>query len=428
MVPRFQVGVKSKAGRASMTGVRSSRGWPHQRTAMLLPLRGAVVYSRVATSMPDAIPDRSWQVSRAALLAPAVAGAVLVALLGGAEIASRCTAVRAALHAPSVGSPSRRFELQLDSLQRYAASASPDCIVLGNSAALMGIDPDALNAGYRTRTDNGLRCFNFGVAGLTASAAAAVAPMLIDRYHPWLLLYVVSPRDLGESVDGPLLANMSWLQYRHGKFSLSGWLTEHSAAFRYWLLYRQWLDPLRWPAAASPAGTTPAGYFPVETRLPLSPELWTFTQQSYARIASQPLSQPEFDGFTGVLEVAGKGAQVVVIEAPMHPRLGRWARHSSRFHDEAIAGMRRATRQRRVTFWHAPVWRIIPSDGWADFFHLNPRGAARFSDWLGGRIALAVQAGRLRRCTHTAYQLHPVTAAVRSEFALRCPAGRRGFP
>jgi hypothetical protein len=352
--------------------------------------------------MPDAIPDRSWQASRATLLAPAVAGAVLVALLGGAEIASRCAAVHAALHPPSVGSPSRRFELQLDSLQRYAASASPECIVLGNSAALMGIDPDALTAGYRTRMENGLRCFNFGVAGLTASAAAAVAPVLIDSYHPWLLLYVVSPRDLGESVDGPLLANMSWLQYRHGKFSLTGWLTEHSAAFRYWLLYRQWLDPLRWPAAASPAGTTPAGYFPVETRRPLSPELWTFTQRSYAGIASQPISQTELDGFTRVLEVAEKGTQVVVIEAPMHPRLGRWARHSSRFHDQAIAGMRRAARQKRITFWHAPVWRIVPSDGWADFFHLNPGGAARFSDWLGGRIALAVQEGRLTRRTHTA--------------------------
>lgn len=371
---------------------------------MLLPLGAAVVYSPLATLMSDVIPVRSWQVSRATLLAPAVAGAIVVALLGGAEIASRCAAVRATLHAPSVGSPSRRFELQLDSLRRYAASAPPDCIVLGNSSALMGIDPDALNAGYRMRTGNGLRCFNFGVAGLTASAAAAVAPILIDSHHPWLLLYVVSPRDLGESVDGPLLANMSWVQYRHGKFSLTGWLTEHSAAFRYWLLYRQWLDPLRWPAAASPPGTTPAGYFPIETRLPLSPELWTFTQRSYAGIASQPLSQRELDGFTRVLEFAGKGTQIVVIEAPMHPRLGRWAHNSSRFHDEAIAGMRRAARQQRITFWHAPVWRIIPSDGWADFFHLNPLGAARFSDWLGGRIALAVQEGRLIRRARTAYQ------------------------
>jgi hypothetical protein len=66
---------------------------------------------------------------------------------------------------------------------------------------------------------------------------------------------------------------------------------EHSAAFRYYLLYRQWLDPLRWPAATSPSGTTAEGFFPIESSLPLSPALWAHTQRVFADVANQPPSQ-----------------------------------------------------------------------------------------------------------------------------------------
>ncbi len=322
---------------------------------------------------------------------------MLVMVFGVAEIAARRPAVRAALHAPSLGSPSRRFELQLDGLDRYAASERRvECLVLGNSTALMGVDPDALSSGYRTRTGQGLRCFNFGVAGMTASAAGAVAPILVNRHRPWLLIYVVSARDVGQSVDGPLLANTPWVQYRRGRFSFNGWLTEHSAAFRYYLLYRQWLDPLRWPAARSPAGTTPEGFFPLASGLPLSPALWAHTQRTYADIVNQPPSQPELVGFSRLLELSGGDTQVVVVEAPAHERLRRWARHATGFYADATAHMRQAARQQRVTFWRVPTWRVVPADGWADFVHLNRRGAARFSEWLGARIAAAVQEGRLK--------------------------------
>jgi len=347
--------------------------------------------------MPGVTPTRSWQVTPAAFRTPALAVIGLVALLGVSEFMLRLPAVRAALYSPSVGSTSRAFELQLDGLDHYAASRDHvQCIVLGSSTAMMGVDPDALSSGYRERTGNELQCFNFGVLGMTASAAGAVAPILVNQYRPRLLIYVVSPRDVGQSVDGPLLANTPWVRYRRGQFSFNGWLTEHSATFRYYLLYRQWLDPVRWPAARNRANSTGAGFFPMNSSMLLTPASWAHTQRTYAAIMNQPPSEPELAGLSRIMELAGNGTDVVVVEAPVHQQLRRWTQHVSDFYVSATARIRQAARQHRVTFRRVPTWRVVPADGWADFVHLNRRGAARFSEWLGARIAVIVQEGRFK--------------------------------
>jgi hypothetical protein len=342
------------------------------------------------------VSPRSWQVSRAAFVTPALALTLVAFVLSAAEIVARLPSVRDWLHPPSVGSTSRRFELQLDGLGRYAAAGRPDCIVIGNSTVLLGVDPSALSAAYRARTGRDLRCFSFGVAGMSASAVGAIAPILLDDYRPWLLIYVSSVRDVGQSVDGPLLASMPWVRYRRGDLSVDGWLTEHSAAFRYYLLYRQWLDPSRWPAARSRGATTAAGFLRAERRLPLSEALWARVQRAYTETTRQSPSQTELEGFSRLLDLRSSATQIVVVEAPAHERLRRWARHTSAFYGDAIGRMRQAARRRRIPFWRVAAWRVIPTDGWTDFVHLNGPGAARFSEWMGTRLAAAVREGRIK--------------------------------
>jgi hypothetical protein len=344
----------------------------------------------------------SWQASSSVFLTPAVALILLAAVLGGAELATRVPAVRDALHVPSVGSSSRRFELQLAGVERYVASrGGVDCLVLGNSTALMGVDPDALNRSYRHSMGQPLRCFNFGVDGMTASAAGAIAPILVDRYRPRLLIYVVSARDVGQSVEGPALAADPWVRYQGGTFSLDGWLASHSEAFGYFLLYRQWLDPVRWPAAKSSSGTTATGFFPIDGHRSLSPELWARTQALYDEIARHPLSDPELTGFARLVALSGPSVRVVVIEAPGHQRLRRWVRHAGSFYGDAIAHMRHEARRRQVPFWRAPSQRLIAPDSWVDFVHVDRTGAARFSEWIGARLAAAAHTGRLDLLSHS---------------------------
>jgi len=344
--------------------------------------------------MSPATAARSWRVTPAALLFPASVCAALVALLVVAEVTARRPAVRRALLTPSVGSPSRLFERQLAGIEAFAArEGRVDCIALGNSTALNGIDPQALDRGARAAGGGSLSCYNFGVAGMTASAAGAVAPILVDLYRPAVLVYIVSRRDVSPSVDGPLLANIPWIQYRHGDFSIAGWLTEHSRAYRYYLLYRQWLDPVRWRVVAGPSLTTTAGYYPIDKGLPLSPALLAHAQRAYRDMVAQPISEPELRGLTRLLELADADTQLVVVEAPSHPRLRRWAR-ATHSHARAMRQVQQETRRHQVPFWSVPLTRIIPADGWADFVHLNSRGAERFSHWLGARLSTVAPRGR----------------------------------
>jgi hypothetical protein len=339
-------------------------------------------------------PPQSWQVTSAAYPRPAPGARHPHRRAWRGRDRRRIQPLRDALHVPSVGSSSRRFELQLDSLARYARSAGGvDCLVFGNSSALMGVDPEALSRAYQDGAGKPLRCFNFGVGGMTASAAGAVAPIIARRYRPQLLIYVASPRDLAASAEGPLLAGEPWVRCQAGDCSASGWFASHSAAFGYYLLYRQWLDPLRWPAARSPAGTTASGFWPLDGHLTLSPTLWEHTQEAFVRLGN--LSAPEVDGFSRLLQLTGDGMEVVVVESPVHPRLRRWARGASPFFDETMARMRAAARERQVPFWRAPIARIVPGDDWVDFVHLDRDGAGHFSSWLGARLAAAVRDGQL---------------------------------
>jgi len=171
---------------------------------------------------------------------------------------------------------------------------------------------------------------------------------------------------------------------------------EHSVAFRYFLLYRQWLDPARWPGAAAPSGTTAEGFYPLQSGMPLSAGLWERTRRTYASILSQPPSEIELAGLSRLLGLAADGTQIMVIEAPAHQRLRRWRQHASGFSTAALGALRQATREQHVMFRRVPASRVIPADGWADFAHPNVGGAERFSEWLGARVGTAVQAGRLK--------------------------------
>jgi len=99
---------------------------------------------------------------------------------------------------------------------------------------------------------------------------------------------------------------------------------------------------------------------------------------------------------SSIMDLARTGTAVVVVEAPVHQRLRRWAQHVSSFDPGVLGAARRAARRQHATFRRVPTWRVVPADGWADFVHLNPRGAVLFSEWLGARVGDAVQTGRLK--------------------------------
>jgi hypothetical protein len=70
----------------------------------------------------------------------------------------------------------------------------------------------------------GLSCFNFGVDALTPVSAAYLAQILVDTYHPKLLIFGTDARDFAidrQSEETTVIADMAWVQYRLGKFNIA---------------------------------------------------------------------------------------------------------------------------------------------------------------------------------------------------------------
>src|SRR5262245_29296483 len=142
----------------------------------------------------SALPGRSsWQARRSLAVIPLMVMAMLLALILAAELVVRSDAFRSRVLPPSVGTPSRLIDqhlFQMEDLERGGISF--DCIVIGNSLPLVGIDPDAVDAVFDKATGNALSCYDFGVPGVRADGAAVLGRVLQEDFRPWLTIYATS--------------------------------------------------------------------------------------------------------------------------------------------------------------------------------------------------------------------------------------------
>jgi hypothetical protein len=175
----------------------------------------------------------------------ALAGAILLLLIATSEAALRLPAVQERLSAPSLGNRHRLLEIQLHHLRAFARQEGHvHCIVLGNSMVWLDFDPSAFARAYREATGQDMRCYNFGIDGLPASAAGALAEIVVREFRPAVLIYGTDARDYAVPRDAPdavAILDMPWLRYRHGDFSPEGWLYDHSYLYGYRLHLRHLL-------------------------------------------------------------------------------------------------------------------------------------------------------------------------------------------
>ena len=86
------------------------------------------------------------------------------------------------------------------------------------------------------------------------------------------------------------------------------------------------------------------------------------------------------------------GAEVWLVEAPMHPLRSRMV---SKVRANIRGGMKAVQQQTGVTTIYLPEGLTFQPDQWADPKHLNQAGAARYSAWLATELDL--EAARTRR-------------------------------
>ena len=329
---------------------------------------------------------------------------ILLLLLGGAaERVARLEFFQAPLTPPKMGS--RHYELghKLALLETAIKKNGPiDCLVIGSSMVDLGFDPDAFRKGYRESTGQDIRCFNFGIDASSAASAAALAQILIEDYHPRLLIYGTDARDYAvpqEDPDAAVILGTPWVKYRLGGFSLDGWLTEYSYLYRYRqhlsrLVRFQFEGTLRSQTKQNfeilRNGFTP--YTTVSTYIndPPDPQDDRFEVRYYTRIfSSYRMLEANVDALEQVMSHNGLDTQVIVVEMPVADGLYYFFGNGENDYQRFIVQMNELSKLHQVPFWQTESLDLIPDNGWVDYSHMNATGAKVFSSWLGQQVGEA---------------------------------------
>ncbi len=336
--------------------------------------------------------QRSWNVTREALTTPLLVVASLAVCCAVLELSARTGSIRARLLPPSVGSPSRPFEIQLARLDAFVRREGPlDCVFVGSSLVLTGVDPETFDEAYERRAGRRIRCFNLGVPGMSASDVGALAGILREDYAPSLIVYGATFRDFSTRVAGPAVGELAWVRYRNGSWSADGWLIEHSYAYRYYLTYRGWMDREQRRLMSRPFVTADDGFWrnaPTPARVTLGQQLDNVTDD-LATLMRDGIAAPHLAGLAALLRLRERGLRIIVVEMPGPTAITAWLRRRDDYR-HFVTRIRRETQRRGAPFWanRKKVPRtLIPDDGWNDLLHMNTTGAEIFSRWLADAVA-----------------------------------------
>jgi hypothetical protein len=339
---------------------------------------------------------------------------ILLLLLGGiAEWAVRLDSFQAPLTPPKMGSRHYQLGHKLALLDTEVKRNGPvDCIMVGSSMVDVGFDPEFFQNGYQEITRSGISCFNFGIDASSAASTAILAKILVEDYHPRLLIFGTDPRDYAvpsKDRDPSAILETPWIQYRQGHFSLDSWLMEHSYFYR----YRQHLSRLLhfnfegtlWSETKFNFEILVNGYTPIDKVAdyindPPHPQDDSYEVVYYSRIFApyQPLEE-NLDALESIMEHNRSGTQVIVVEMPVADGLYYFFGNGEKDYDQFVARINELADLHQVPFWRTEPLDSIPDDGWSDYSHLNVTGAEIFSTWLGeqvGRLEIQKDADSLQ--------------------------------
>jgi hypothetical protein len=336
---------------------------------------------------------------------------VLIILLALLEGAARTSWVQNRLEVTSLGNYHYQFEIKWFHLQRYVdAHNGVDVLFLGSSLVNSGVKPEAVNQAWVEKTGlPPLRIFNFGVEGLTIEPNSVVAQLLIETYHPKLIVFGTEIRDYaannGTETAEAFLSD-PWVQYRLGVFSLRGWLAEHSSAYRYFLAYRNWMA---WDFAENQSQVvnrtdmlTADGY-DVENRVaedpyhppdPSDPE----DAKVFATFAGFVMAESRLENLEALFKLGAEtSTTILVVEMPVTPQFFDYFETGEQAHINFVETISDRVAAAGSYFLPALDESQLPENARSDRVHLSKFGATVFSEYLGFWLAdLAEQGLTLR--------------------------------
>lgn len=286
----------------------------------------------------------------------------------------------------SYGSAHPHFDAQIIRIkEREAQDGRIDCIILGDSQILYGIDPAMVEQSYFEKTGKALRCQIFGLGGLKPITAYPLTKILIKNFHPSIIVFGTDLFDYTSVQAGSDASIMSspWVKYQLGDFSFDGWLIENSSAYRHYL----GADRYVFNAEEKPDYIGSNGH-----SLKFS-EKTNMTEQEQVDYFDSLLDRPEItgdqlDGLHELLALNSDETKIIIVETPVNPvffTLKKFAYNRKVYPDF------RNMLENEAAFVNTDLWLTqetvqIPANGWYDIVHLNKIGGEYFSRLLGEHL------------------------------------------
>lgn len=341
----------------------------------------------------------NWQILRLTLIL-----LVVFFLLG--EWFFRIDAVQAGLTGMRIGSRHRQFEIQVARLDKLVREGTPiDCIFLGNSMVWLDIDPLIVNEIFNENTGQKIHCFNFGVSALPASSAGQIATMLIDKYHPKILVYGIFARDYAvpaSAEDAYVISETPWLKYRNGEFNLVGWLYDKSSIFQYKghirdLLYRHYPEDVLVQKNDPPYeayGLDPKYDIRLDVRN--SPDFESDHNRDPVKwLTNFQIQTENLNGLQTIVSHSNKDVHVIILEMPFYENALEFFGNGEQDYNNYIQQVDAIASTGDVPFWRLSEQPHLAPEVWWDYLHLNLKGASLFSQWLGDKLADTYPSGGL---------------------------------
>lgn len=309
--------------------------------------------------------------------------ALLALLLFSAalETLSRTPVIDRLFLPEAYGTSHPHFETQLSRLkERAAQDGQVDCILIGNSQVMYGLDPAIIEQTYFERTGKTIRCQNFGLGGLPPMSAAPLAKVLIRNFHPSIIVFGTGLWDYSSSnafSNHQSLMSSPWIQYQLGNPSLDGWLYTHSSAFRHIFGVEHALkttddksDKINRYGHATYSGQT---------------QLSVYEQLEYFEtIAEKPeLTETQVNGLKEVLALNGEETRIVIVETPFDPTFLTVKRKARLLYPDFKTMLNYRTQQSGADLWLTQEAISFPEENWYDLIHLNEEGSILFSRLFG---------------------------------------------
>jgi len=327
---------------------------------------------------------------------------IFLLFFGGiAEWITRLDVFQAPLTSPTMGSNHYHLGNKLALLDADVRKNGPiDCIMMGSSMVDVGFDPDSFQKRYRELSGRDIRCFNFGIDSSSVISTAALAQIVMEDYHPPILILGTDARDYAiPSIEpGPVnILDSSWVKYRQGHFSVEGWLLEHSYLFRYrqhlsQLMQFNFKSTLRSYAPREfpfrPTGFNPDGRISTYINNPPDPLDTSYEVTYYKNIySSYQMLDQNLAALERIMEYNKLGTQVIVVEMPVSDGLYYFFDNGDADYNRFIARVGDLANLHQVPFWRTEPLDSIPDNGWSDYNHMNVKGAEIFSIWLGEQVS-----------------------------------------